>query len=153
MNDINIYLPDYYKKELSRLCNQHKLSMSSVCDIISYWTLEVWGKYGYESKPNILTDYLMTGKKTHVKPKRIGRDPMEANTKSHLISNAVIIYINNDMKLYVNEKGEKIYRENILKELKETKEDFWNFNKFARSQGRFIRQNPEYVRKLLNEKN
>lgn len=145
MKTLNIYLSQHHKELLSRLCKTYKLSMSTIADIISYWTWKLIGKNATENTGELITGYLATGSKTSIKPKRVLNEleDLENATKSKIVSNSLKIYFDEEYTKYFDEKGLKQYRENITRELKETKEDFWNYNKFTRMQWRFNREHGE----------
>ena len=156
MKTINIYLTTKQKDKLSRLQNQYKLSLSTIVDIIAwntYQTMMNKGKNYEEIWASMILNYMQTGNKTSIKPKRVIKDikPFLDRNTSCFITNSIQIYLENEINQYTNKDGVDTYYEKILKEFKETKEDYWNYNAKIKQWMRFERENKKYLEKMRSE--
>lgn len=151
---INIYISIDTKKYLQAIQDTYFISYSTITNII----FEEYIKNG--KKFTNLNDLLFdkNTKKTSIKPRmarylKCGKLVINnEETKIHptnLLSNLLFLTQTNKIKTYV-ENYEK-FKTNIYNRFKNTDEKFYKYNHFSKNQPRFIKQNKEYVKKLLGE--
>lgn len=150
MKPLNIYLSRKDKKELNELRMKYHISFSTIADILGYHFLTLF------TNEEIEESYIHNGKeeiKTSIKP----RKRYEINKPSVFYTNVLLMYLRKETKYYLekcNRYDEKKYAKvmnKITTDMKNTYEENWNGNLITRSFVRFIKKNPDYVKRKLNE--
>ena len=145
---INIYLNGKEKKKINDLKNKYHLSYSTIANIITgvfYSCKELQADlkdhYIYEDK---------TSTKTSIKPSRNKQIQYNYEKPAMIYTNALKIFLNEDLKKYIaNEKRRNQINNMIYSQFQNTYDDNWDGNRFCRQMPRFIRNNKEYIKKIL----
>lgn len=149
MKPLNIYLSKKDKKELNDMRNKYHLSYSTIADILGF-------HYQFLFERKELEETYIYGReelKTSIKPKY----RYEVERKTVFYTNVLTMYLRKDTKKQLEKIGkwdEKKFTKlmnKISKELQDTYEENWNGNLITRSFVRFIKKNPDYVKRKLNE--
>lgn len=140
MNTI-LYLTPQENETLKTMKFKYKLSISTICEIIwenciveknleQYKTLRI-----YEAKRE---------HQRHIKPQLPKHFETEKdNFSARVINNFVCLYLKNELKQHVKCR--------IIKQLKETKEDNWDYNIKLKQTARMLKRNKEYFKKYLED--
>ena len=142
---INIYLEKLEKKKLCDLKEKYHLSFSTIGRIIT----ETY----YLMIPNELEEsyiYGRTGYKTSIRPKKMGIDVKKVSV---VYTNAIKMFLKGDIKKYISKEKYEKSNNMIYTRFQNEYDEDWNGNKLHRLFPKYIKQNPEYYRKLIeNEK-
>lgn len=149
---INIYLDPKEKKQLTELKDKYHLSFSTMANIIAniYYeilsnSLEETYLYNTDTTERIDKKLGLMAKKTSIKP----RDANKYRDKTKLYTNAILMFLKKDKK-YLGDHFEKCNNK-IYAEFQNTYDPNWNGNQLSRFIPRFIKQNPDYIQKLINQ--
>lgn len=158
MNDmkrINIYLTKQEREQAKKVSNKYRVCLSTIADKCAYWLLYLLIHYSNEETTNkILNEYLQKqgNYKTSIKQKDKELLGQTIKKPSKYYSNALKIYLNHDIKKYIdnNEAVNKYYQE-IDRTLQTTIDQFWNYNENIRMIRRAVRENPSYFERAIKE--
>lgn len=155
---INIYLNKEDRKKVDALKVKYQLSLTTIIDILMLETISIFNKA--ENNEALLNrlfyDYMYNkGQKTSITlPRETCEQGIlkEIKNKSRLATNVIKIYIEHDIKNYINDAKliEKYYNECNTK-LNKAIDNWWNYNQHLRYQRRMLRENKEYFRKALEQ--
>lgn len=138
---INIYLEATEKKQLIKMKEKYHLSISTIADIIA--------NVYYLIIPVELEEHYMygrTGRKTSIKPREMG---IKVRKKSVVYTNVLKLFLKGEIKKFADQKTYEISQNMIYKKFNETNDEDWNGSLLHRQLPKYIRQNPEYYRKIL----
>lgn len=137
MKRINIYITAKEKKELEQLKWKYHVSYSTIANICVDVLVKHIRKYD---------QYLYTekGYKTSLKP----RLEFEGINSSVLFTNALKIFVNNEIAKYTEDK-KGVLKSKIINELDNTWEENWNGNYFNRLMPKLLKKNKDYYKKVL----
>ena len=143
---INVNLTALDHKKLHEIKEKYHLSYSTIANILINWYAFIVPKDEYIYKDNDKE------RKTSIKP----RTP----STQKVYTNVIKLFTRNGLRDYIlkqegkPEDKQKIYdkiMDGIYKQFKETYDENWNGNQQTRSFAKFIKKNPEYVKRLLDE--
>ena len=137
MKKINIYITAKEKKKLEELKWKYHVSYSTIANIcfdVLVKNIVKYDKYLYTEK----------GYKTSIKP----RVEFEGFTTSIVYTNAIKMFLNNEIAKYTEDKT-GLYKSKIINELDNTFEENWNGNYFNRLMPKLLKKNKEYYKKVL----
>lgn len=152
---INIYLNKDERKKIDNLKVKYQLSLTTITDILVMVTTKIFNQLEDKTKlEELMTKYLYKrGKKTSIKtPSLFKKDSIfeKQKHKSRYTTNVIMIYLNRDIKKYVdNEKLVNQYWNETNNKMTTTKDEFWHYNEHIRYQRRMLRENKEYFKKEL----
>ena len=141
MGRINIYLEKNERCKLDKIKNRYHLSYSTISRIIVEWY--------YKLIPEQLEECYIYGKKgykTSIKPRHTG---MQINKPSFVYTNALKIFLNKDMKKYVSQDMYDKVQNHIYQSFENEWDADWNGSYMNRMIPKFIKNNKEYVKKIL----
>ena len=154
MKTINIYITAKHKAELDRLRSKYKVSLSTLIGKLSFAFINSLNKYGDFNKTleALSNSYLQKDNtyKTSCKPRELNETL--ANTiknKNCFASNLVYIYLEKQIKNYVNDKGLTEFYMILDRELQKATDIYWDYNQQIRNTRRMLKQNKEYFKKAL----
>lgn len=150
---INIYISNETKQYLREIQEKYCLSFSAITNLI-------FNEYIKQTKKtNNLCDLLFDKEatnKTSIKPKNIDFIENFANhlnlskgNATKLLSNLIYLTATNKVKTFVRKYED--YKTSLYNEFQKSKDKYYKYNFYCRNQPRFIKQNREYVKKLLGE--
>lgn len=144
MKDKYLYLTQEQNDELKKLSNIFKISISTVISTI--WEHLIVEKEMQEYTMENVRLYKANKEQCgrHYKP----RQPKHMETQDfspRVINNMLIAYIEDRKKI------QKKTRKAIEQQLKETKDDGYQYRQRFVQTARMVKQNPEYFKKLLGE--
>lgn len=152
---INVYLNKDDRKKIDNLKVKYQLSLTTITDILVMVTTKIFNQLEDKTKlEKLMTKYLYKrGKKTSIKtPSLFKKDSIfeKQEHKSRYTTNVIMIYLNRDIKKYVDdEKLVNQYWNETNNKMTTTKDEFWHYNEHIRYQRRMLRENKEYFKKEL----
>ena len=150
---LNIYLTNEDKKQLSILKYKYHLSYSTIARLIAE-TL-----FSPQMKASLNETYIYTEDKgqtrTSIKPRKwttLDQDKW-ITAPTIFYTNVLKLYLRNDLlnKRIVDKEEYPKFNKQLYKKFETEKDENWNGNEWQRKLPKFIKQNKEYYRKLLNE--
>lgn len=144
---LTIYLDKKDKKQLNELKEKYHLSYSTIARIITSWMYTAMGE-------SLEQEYIY-GKdgmyKTSIRPSSNKGNIAPAKKPSLAYTNSIKIFLKKDIKKYLNEKKTEKLLNGIYRDLQNEYDENWNGNSYTRSFVRFVKQNKNYVKKLMEE--
>ena len=156
---VNIYINNEEHKQLEKISQKYKVSLSTIADILiqtTYYEMIHEGKDKTQDyNTQLQMEYILKNgfeKKTSCKPKCYNKGSLYAeqiSKKDCYTTNVIKLYCTKEIEKYLTEEGKKCYYEKINKKFQETKEQFWNYNNFLRSTRRSLKENIAYYKKEI----
>lgn len=143
MNRINIYLEAVEKKQLIKIKEKYHLSISTIADIIANVYMLII--------PVELEEHYMygrTGRKTSIKPREMG---IRIRKKSVVYTNVLKLFLKGEIKKFVDQKTYEKTQNMIYKKFEETYDEDWNGSLLHRLLPKYIRQSPDYYKRILED--
>lgn len=145
---LNIYLNGKERKKLNDLKNKYHLSYSTMANIITgvfYSCIELQSHlkdhYLYEDK---------TSTKTSIKPSKEKQITYDFEKPTMVFTNALKIFLNDDLKKYIEDERKRNKLLNMIySQFQNTYDENWDGNTFCRQMPKFIRNNKDYIKKIL----
>lgn len=125
--------------------NKYHVSMSTIVMQIAFCYQETYNK--------LTKEYLIKGgKKTSVKPKEMW-EGLTTQEKTIYFTNIVYLYFAKKTANYVSKERDIEIKQILNKYLTQTKEDYYDYNRFIRNQTRMMRnkKNRKYMKGLIEQ--
>lgn len=138
-----IYINKEIRKMLDDMQNKYKLSKSTIIATIFNWE-------SIENEQCLIGRTLTpkTAEKMRIKPKQDEHNPNEFSDRT--LTNAIYYYYQTTINPRQTKQERKIL-DKVHKELKDKKEQHWNYNNQLRSFTRMVRKNPKWFKGLYEQ--
>lgn len=151
MKSINVFLNKEERKQIDLIKNKYQLSLTTIANILAYETLHLFMQIG--KKEQLTKEYIYKNEKntkTSIKkPKNseLTINMVDGKSPSRIYTNAIKLYLKKEINKYCNDaKLKQDYYNKINKKFTTTKDEFYNYNQFIRTQRRYLRENKEYLK-------
>lgn len=137
---VNVYLNAEDKIKLNALSRKYEVSISTLAENILFYFTKYALKYDKQLCMSIGTEYKYKnnkGKKTSIKPKDNPTNNELYDNYTKAYTNALIIYLHKDLKIYMEAKDIERYYSELNTKLQKVIEPNYDYNKFIRSIKRY----------------
>lgn len=153
---INIYLNKDERKQIDIIKQKYQLSLTTIVDILCFETYHTFIQYAPLKIDTLTESYLYkVGAKTSIKKPHVMTDKqifMNCKHKSRFATNVIKIYLQKDIKNYVESPtGIQEYWNKINSKMTSTKDDWWAYNQHIRYERRSLKENREYYQAELDK--